>query len=381
MSIHISSAFDSGNIEVIRSEKASDIGLNIVADAGGEHRQWFHYRVSGVHGQALTMRIENAKDVSYPGGWDNYLACASYDRHDWFRVPTSYQDGVLQIEHTPDSDSVYYAYFAPFSLERHYDMVARAAQHPRCRAEVLGNTVDGRAIDLLTIDQGGSATKTADLKTCYFIARQHPGESMAEWFMEGLIERLLDDDDALVRSLLTKVVFHLVPNMNPDGSIRGHLRTNAAGANLNREWHEPTMERSPEVFLVRQRMDQTGVHFCLDVHGDEALPYNFIAGSDGVADMPANIVAARHNYEAAMIRSNPDFQTKYGYPKAAPGKANMTMATNQIAHRFNALSMTLEQPFKDNADAPDPHHGWSPARCRALGRSSVDALAAVIDEL
>lgn len=38
-----------------------------------------------------------------------------------------------------------------------------------------------------------------------------------------------------------------MPNMNPDGSIRGHLRTNAKGANLNREWKEPTEERSPEV--------------------------------------------------------------------------------------------------------------------------------------
>eukprot|EP00964_Phaeocystis_antarctica_P086039 scaffold54421_cov25-Phaeocystis_antarctica.AAC.1 len=24
--------------------------------------------------------------------------------------------------------------------------------------------------------------------------------------------------------------------MNPDGAVRGHLRTNACGANLNREW-------------------------------------------------------------------------------------------------------------------------------------------------
>ena len=28
--------------------------------------------------------------------------------------------------------------------------------------------------------------------------------------------------------------------MNPDGSVRGNLRTNAAGANLNREWMTPS---------------------------------------------------------------------------------------------------------------------------------------------
>lgn len=43
--------------------------------------------------------------------------------------------------------------------------------------------------------------------------------------------------------------------MNPDGTWRGHLRTNAAGANLNREWDTPTLEHSPEVYYVRNHMD------------------------------------------------------------------------------------------------------------------------------
>jgi hypothetical protein len=41
--------------------------------------------------------------------------------------------------------------------------------------------------------------------------------------------------------------------------------------------------------------------------------------------------------------------------------------------------MTLEMPFKDNADLPDPVYGWSPERCRLLGRSCLDALLAVAD--
>ena len=49
-----------------------------------------------------------------------------------------------------------------------------------------------------------------------------------------------------------------VPNMNPDGTWRGHLRTNASGANLNREWDHPTKERSPEVFYTRAAMDEYG---------------------------------------------------------------------------------------------------------------------------
>lgn len=46
--------------------------------------------------------------------------------------------------------------------------------------------------------------------------------------------------------------------MCPDGSRRGHLRTNAAGANLNRQWAEPSAAVSPEALAVRNLMDATG---------------------------------------------------------------------------------------------------------------------------
>ncbi len=43
--------------------------------------------------------------------------------------------------------------------------------------------------------------------------------------------------------------------------------------------------------------------------------------------------------------------------------------------------MTLEMPFKDNADAPDERNGWSPERCRQLGRDALTALHAVVGDL
>jgi murein tripeptide amidase MpaA len=84
----------------------------------------------------------------------------------------------------------------------------------------------------------------------------------------------------IARKLLQRCVFYIVPNMNPDGSVRGNLRTNAAGANLNREWMTPSVERSPEVLYVKQKMHETGIDMFFDIHGDEALPYNFVAGNE-----------------------------------------------------------------------------------------------------
>ena len=100
---------------------------------------------------------------------------------------------------------------------------------------------------------------------------------MAEWCCEGFLRRLLSPDDALAKKLRHECVFYIVPNANPDGSIRGHLRTNACGANLNREWastgdyEAPTLARSPEIYYILQALDRCGCQGFLDIHGDEEI--------------------------------------------------------------------------------------------------------------
>ena len=43
--------------------------------------------------------------------------------------------------------------------------------------------------------------------------------------------------------------------------------------------------------------------------------------------------------------------------------------------------MTLEMPFKDNFDLPDPIYGWSPERSKFLAGACLDALHAILPEL
>jgi murein tripeptide amidase MpaA len=208
----------------------------------------------------------------------------------------------------------------------------------------------------------------------WLVARQHPGESMAEWWMECALEALTDPSDSLGRELRRRCRLHLVPNANPDGSFRGHLRTNAAGTNLNREWAEPSADKSPEVLAIRNAMDRTGVDFFIDVHGDEAIPATFIAGFEGIPDLRPGQLDGYARYKAILDKRTPDFQTALGYPVTSPGKGNLAMATNQVAQRFGCVAMTLEMPFKDHNPAPCARQGWSPERSMRLGRDCLGAL-------
>jgi len=119
------------------------------------------------------------------------------------------------------------------------------------------------------------------------------------------------------KKLLRRAVVHVVPNMNPDGSARGHLRTNALGANLNREWANPRVDYSPEVFHVRNAMDDTGVDLMLDVHGDEAEPYCFIVGGEGTPGMGRGVGLRRNGgskkrTRARVLISKPRFRSSTG---------------------------------------------------------------------
>ncbi len=371
----ISANFDSGNIEIVAIKPSGVIELKIRKDTQSDFFQWFHFRLTGALDIPCKISLLNAGDSSYPEGWENYHACASYDNIEWFRVPTTYENGVLTIEYLPSNNSVYFAYFEPYSYQQHQNLIHNSQASDLCRVDVIGETVEGRDIDLLVIGDEGIG------KNIWLIARQHPGESMAEWFAQGFLDRLLDESDPVSRKLLENACFYVIPNMNIDGAIAGNLRANAAGINLNREWANPSPAKSPEVYHCLRKMEEIGVDLLLDIHGDETIPYNFVAGSEGIPSFSPAFKALEDKFKNHWIAISPDFQDDINYGTEGPVMANMTVCSNAIAEKFGCLSFTVELPFKDNDNLPDPIYGWSAERSIVLGESVLQPILFVLGDL
>lgn len=408
--VSISDAYDSGRIELVDIKDGDDgrskiVSLRIKPDPYTElekvsHSQYFSFRSTiqttrhditnpessrndnDEKGYPITYELVNADQCSYPNAWHGYhvFSTKSLENPDSWRreLSTHYEGGKLvwKYEHTNSMESVYFSYFPPFSYSRHLNLVEKCSEF----ADVfsLGQTLEGREIECIRIGTGKSIG--------WIIHRQHPGEHMAEFFAEGLLGRLLGldssgDTDGLVRQLLSKYTFYIVPSMNPDGAAAGHLRVNAGGANLNREWCSsgddyvaPSLERSPEVYHVLEKMKETGCDVFCDIHGDEEIPYNFLAQS--VTPSWGKRLKALHGaFSAAYSRTNPDMQSKYGYSVGEYAEGDiLNIASDQVAHLFDCLSVTLEMPFKDCWSNSDPERGWSPARSRKLGASLCEPL-------
>jgi murein tripeptide amidase MpaA len=379
MSISITSQFDAGAIDVVSADDPAAIRLRVRPDSHADFAQWFYFRVSGARDEPLTMTFENAADCAFADGWREYRAVASYDRINWFRVPTRYDGRVLTIEHTPDFDAVYYAYFEPYSEERHAGFLGAVQQMPHATLTEIGRTVQGRPMSLVSLGLTEETERPAKpKKNVWIIARQHPGETMAEWFVEGLIKRLAGwgdwAGDPVARLIFDHAVFHIVPNMNPDGSVLGNLRTNAAGANLNREWMEPDAARSPEVLAVRNAIHALGCDLFFDIHGDEALPYVFVAGSEMLPGFTEKQAQEQKAFIECFKQASPDFQDVYGYEASKYQTDALKLASKYVGNEFGCLSLTLEMPFKDNANLPDERVGWNGERSAALGASMLQAI-------
>ena len=373
----ISSDFDSGNILVQDASDPHKVLLAMRKDLNSDHFQWFHFHVEGLTpGARHDFSIINAGQSAYSHAWTGYNAAASYDQQTWFRVPSRFENGALSFGLEPEHEQMWFAYFEPYSRERHAALIAKALALPGVELQACGRSIEGRDIELLRVHRHAGANRKV-----WIIAQQHPGEHMAEWFMEGIIERLGDAGDSELDALLQQADLYLVPNMNPDGAFRGHLRTNAAGQDLNRAWQSASVERSPEVFFVQQAMREIGVDLFLDIHGDEEIPHVFTAGCEGNPGFTPRLEALETEFRQRLVDCGAEFQTRFGYPRSAPGQANLNLACNAVGQEFDCLSFTLEMPFKDHDDTPNPTTGWNGQRSMKLAGDMLGVISQMADRL
>jgi len=385
--------FEGGRIELMRLD-GRRVTLRVPHDVGAAgFRQHFAFDlVDAVSSRPVELCIENAARCTWAEALGTpYRVYASHDARRWFCLDTRYEDGKLWFDIRPRAPRIRFAYHPLYPSSRLRRLLA-AAREAGIACEQLARTPGGRPIHHLVF-----GTRRARAGELWILAQQHPGESMAGWCAEGLVEALLEEtlrasDPRRSRGsrdarpaqaasilprygLLERARVHLVPCMNPDGIAVGNHRTTPRGVDLNRAWNDP---RAPiEVASVRAAMERSGARLLVDLHGDERLPYVFLQPADDFAGRPEGIRRTEQRLDAAMLAASTDFQTEHRYTYDAHGSPNLQLVSNWAQQRFGCAAFVLEMPFSDNAAAPDPR-GWHPARSKQLGRALARALAACV---
>ncbi len=309
--------------------------------------------------EALTVSIDNAGRSQYRTAWHHHVPYVR--RADlWQRLerPGEY-DGerfVFRVDDPGPHPGV--AWYEPYPLERlrlFVDGVLRS--HPAV-------TVEDRANGSWLITVGAERAPTVVI-----VARQHPGEGIGSFVLEGLLRRLLSLD-GVQRALR----FMIVPVMNIDGLREGLHRFDSHGRDYNRSWSAASAPE--EVVFVRGLLDGCDDLFAfVDLHGDELSKASFVDYRMNRGVREARLHAYRKLLDRLadgspklFVRRSEPFVKRFvkallrQHRLISPGA---TTANVFVAKRYPTLALTFEPSV----------HAMTPLEAEALGAAFVQHLA------
>ena len=206
--------------------------------------RWFHFRMEGVRGKNVFLRIPNT-EVRRP--------FFSYDGMNYMRF-TQRENLIPQTVHTFfERDTVYVAYFAPYTHQRHTDDMERWSSLPCASSEIIGYSAQGRPIHMLTVTD--PSVPESGKRRFWIHARVHTSEAPASWHIKGFVEHLLDST-LLSAQIRRNAVFYIVPETNPDGVFGGYSRSTPSGVNLEINWNRPVEQTAQEVRVLKRTIER-----------------------------------------------------------------------------------------------------------------------------
>jgi hypothetical protein len=283
-------------------------------DARGRNRQatWYAFRIDDPAGRALTLRL-----TSFKGEYNNRPARSpagawlrpvfSDDGETWRHVDTAEWDETadeLTFILPPGGPTRWVAHVPPYPRERLAQLLDELGSLPHVRIEIVGHSVQGRPLHLLTITD--PARPDTEKNVLWLQARQHAWEAGTSFVMEGAL-RFAAGDDPAAHALRSGNVLLFVPMIDADGVERGTVRFNANGYDLNRHWSEVDLrdkrwlERVPETWYVKRAMlerhARQPIALALNLHNTETNEYldTHVDGGPELARLQALFARARQD--------------------------------------------------------------------------------------
>ncbi|MDE5730233.1 MAG: hypothetical protein K2H81_01745 [Alistipes sp.] len=224
--------------------------------------RWFHFRLQGVKERLLLLRIPNT-ELERP--------FYSYDGRSYRRMDAGALIRPQTLLVAAERDTLYFAYFLPYTHERHTTKAEQWSRSPYVVCREIGRSGGGVPLTMLVVTD--PEVPDVGKRRVWIHSRVHPSEAPAAWHLEAMIEELLADRP-LSRQLRRNTVFHIVPEPNPDGVIGGYSRTTAEGINLETDWDRPDSLTSPEVAALKRLLallaDEQPMDVVLNLHSQRA---------------------------------------------------------------------------------------------------------------
>ena len=285
--LRFSTGFEGGSLgKVIRvTDTYTRCILLGEVDQLGRNRQisWYYFRIDNAPPSELTIDFTDlVGEYNFRPGAQAITPDTppvySYDNQHWTHVSKenwTAVDSSMRLRIRPRQQRLWIAHVAPYTNRNLARLLESIKGAHGFEQQVIGKSVQGRDIPLLTITDPGRGEQQK--KVVWLMFRQHAWEGGSSWAGEGAIRFLVSTDAAAAR-IRRETIFKVLPMQDPDGVLRGGVRFNAYGYDLNRNWDSNDPVKMPEITAARNAIVKWAnqgkrIDFFLSLHNDEENEY------------------------------------------------------------------------------------------------------------
>ncbi|MEX1041642.1 MAG: M14 family zinc carboxypeptidase [Pirellulaceae bacterium] len=338
----VNAEYPGGNIVVVEN-RGEEIEVKPRLDGG---RDWFYWNLEATALKAgtVTFVFPPALAKHKNGAVGNQGPAISIDGGDtwqWMGNGTAVVQGrSFQYTFKTAGESVRLAVAIPY-LQKDFSAFAESnAANPHFKTSVLNRTRKGREVELVQIGEAHS-----NAKAVLFTARHHACETIASYFLEGIMEEAMSDSPDGKR-FRENYVLYVVPFVDKDGCEDGDQGKGRSPHDHNRDYGPKSIY--PTVQAIMQLGEEKDIRASMDFHCPTLVyPDHQVLYFAGPTDVPA------HNHETVRQLAK---HLKEALPEGSPSgplvwmkKADderWTHNNGHFARRPNCLvAATLEIPF------------------------------------
>jgi len=342
------------------------ISFSLQEDSKDIIGQWFFFNIKNNSDYRIfEFVITNSDKSQYPKGWNNYRPVYTDHNGSWGYIHSSRINNegkfVFTIQAPPQEFSV--AWYEPYSLSRLNHWIESISSNDSIF--VTSTLLDSPCIRFGIPTHG----------TFVLIARQHPGETMSSFFIEGIIEEIGRTESSSIKPLFELIIF---PMINPGGVFFGKHRYTREGLDLNRLWLEH--ETVPEIKQVIELLHQCkNIQCFIDIHGDEVTNdsphYIDIENTENLSKTQLSMFS---NFVRFLISNSNDLEI---YQPHQTFKSTISKIIHpwRYFQRQTQLNKTSARFVSNNFSVPSmtyeiKAHQTSSKDCADLGRSFIKAI-------
>ena len=296
--------FESGNLKSVFTNDSTTFYVETFDETEATNfrylgGRWFYFRISGVKDKFIRVEITTPPS-------DFTRAIYSYDNVNFerFSFDESPERGVFQK--TFEKDTVYAAYYTPYTFSMLQQKLALWEKSQFVKLDTLGYSPNLFPMQEMIITD--FTVPDDEKQTIWIHSRTHPGETPSSWHFEGIVNELLSGSE-VVNHYLTKLKFHLIPFVNPDGVYFGNSRTNPSFIDLERQWDKETNQTSQEVVILKSRLkelcDEKPVSVFLNLHSQAASYCTFWIHR--ARSTSQNFYRSQYQFKYLHVSDNPYF--------------------------------------------------------------------------